>query len=150
MLPPLLGLSGHDINASPSLPLLMYWLCSVSRWQLTDVWTLDHITKMHRYLQDFVVHKAQSKEGAWDFTSRQAMETRLAPYSMGPKYPHQFSYSVWLCGRDNYVEVVGKEGQHIVDTQELFSRPGLSNADRLTAWKEALSLSVDNVCQFVC
>lgn len=121
----------------------------VSGFDLDTVWTLDRLTKAHEFRSEVVQWIARDAFTREDFESVQSMEAALAPYSLGPASPTKYAYSVRLCGPDLFVDSVGTQGNHTVDASGFFERYP-NKAARLKAWRDAVSLALNNVCQFVC
>lgn len=140
----------------------------VSGFSLHSVWTLDRLTKAHEFMQvggRAAVGQCTSTSESWcqqnfvreDFDTFESISAVLAPYALGPAQPHNYSYSVRICG-SNYVEEIGQEGKHVwdltayskYDTQtQTYSRKG-SKWFVWNSWKEHIEATTDNVCQFVC
>lgn len=140
----------------------------VSGFSLHSVWTLDRLTKAHEFMQvggRAAVGQCTSTSESWcqqnfvreDFDTFESISAVLAPYALGPAQPHNYSYSVRICG-SNYVEEIGQEGKHIwdltvyfkYDTQtQTYSREK-SKWFVWNSWKEHIEATADNVCQFVC
>ena len=121
----------------------------VSGFDLDTVWTLDRLTKAHEFrssIVQWIAHDAFTRD---DFESVESMTAKLAPYSLAPASPTRYAYSVRLCGPNLFVDSVGMMGNNTIDSSGYFERHP-SRAARLFAWKNAVSLALSNVCQFVC
>jgi hypothetical protein len=123
----------------------------VSGWELDSVWTLDRITKAHEFLHYNVRGPAFAETTVEDFRDRKALEEKLAPYYMGPEQRNTYSYSKRFCGRNSFIEEVGKEGQHMFDLDAMFGGERVwDKVAARSAWQRAQDLAIVNVCQFVC
>jgi hypothetical protein len=69
---------------------------------------------------------------------------------MGPEQRNKYSYSKRFCGRDGFIEEVGKEGQHMIDLDAWSQDMGWDKTKVGRAWQSAQELAIVNVCQFVC
>ena len=87
---------------------------------MESVWTLDRITKTHKFLHENVKAPAKLETTADDFVDRKSMEGKLARYYMGPEARGKYSYAARLCGKEGFVEEVGKEGAHMIDVSDLW------------------------------
>jgi uncharacterized protein (DUF1800 family) len=121
----------------------------VSGFALDTVWTLDRLTKAHKFLETTAWVPQTQLFSTDDFNTPETLASKLAPYSLGPSAPTKYSYSMKVCGPDLFVETNNQEGNQTIDSATLFqTHPNPSS--RYNAWKESIRLSVTNVCRFVC
>ena len=123
----------------------------VSGWDLDVVWTLDRLQQAHKFFNGPVRSRALEETSQSDFSTIESLQAKIGRYCMGPNQPGMYGYHTRLCGDQLFVNEVGKEGQHMIDSRVMFDGVTYTSARaRREAWKEAQSLAVVNVCQFVC